>query len=34
MKTEKVYLYWIKIFIIFNDKKHPQDMGNQEIEHF
>ncbi len=34
IKTEKVYLYWIKGFIIFNDKKHPKDMGNQEIERF
>ncbi|WP_327272842.1 MULTISPECIES: hypothetical protein [Shewanella] len=22
MKTEKVYLFWIKAFIIFNDKNH------------
>ncbi|MGX9461801.1 integron integrase [Shewanella sp. A14] len=34
IKTEKVYLYWIKQFILFNDKKHPQDMGNAEIERF
>tara|TARA_R110002050_G_C8833643_1_gene505423 strand:+ start:86 stop:1042 length:957 start_codon:yes stop_codon:yes gene_type:complete len=34
IKTEKVYLYWIKQFILFNDKKHPQDMGNTEIERF
>ncbi|WP_445946846.1 phage integrase N-terminal SAM-like domain-containing protein [Shewanella sp.] len=23
IKTEKVYLYWIKHFILFNDKKTP-----------
>jgi len=34
IKTEKVYMYWIKGFIIFNDKKHPQNMGNLEIERF
>ncbi len=34
IKTEKVYLFWIKAFIIFNDKKHPDIMGNQEIERF
>ena len=34
LRTEKVYLQWIKSFIIFNDKKHPQDMGNREIERF
>ncbi|WP_394495615.1 phage integrase N-terminal SAM-like domain-containing protein [Shewanella sp. ENK2] len=22
IKTEKVYLFWIKAFIIFNDKNH------------
>jgi integron integrase len=34
LKTEKVYLGWIKSFILFNDKKHPSDMGNHEIERF
>ena len=32
--TEKTYLYWIKHFIIFSDKRHPDSMGNQEIERF
>ncbi|MCF2949658.1 integron integrase [Paraglaciecola aquimarina] len=34
IKTEKSYLWWIKGFILFNDKKHPNDMGNHEIERF
>lgn len=34
LRTEKVYLTWIKGFILFNDKKHPNDMGNFEIERF
>lgn len=34
LQTEKVYIYWIKAFIIFNDKRHPSDMGNAEIERF
>ena len=34
LKTEKVYLGWIKSFILFNDKKHPSDMGNHKIERF
>lgn len=34
LRTEKVYLVWIKGFIIFNDKKHPKDMGNFEIERY
>ena len=34
IQTEKVYLYWIKCFILFNDKKHPDDMGSHNIERF
>ncbi|WP_111980240.1 phage integrase N-terminal SAM-like domain-containing protein [Algibacillus agarilyticus] len=34
IQTEKVYLYWIKTFIIFNDKRHPDNMGNVDIERF
>ncbi|WP_446724898.1 phage integrase N-terminal SAM-like domain-containing protein [Moritella sp. 36] len=30
-KTEKVYIYWVKQFIIFNNKRHPETMGNTEI---
>jgi len=34
LKTEKSYLYWIRQFIFFNDKRHPETMGNIEIERF
>ncbi|OHU87012.1 MULTISPECIES: integron integrase [Pseudoalteromonas] len=34
LKTEKAYLHWIKRFILFNDKRHPEGMGNVEIERF
>lgn len=34
LRTEKTYLYWIRAFIIFNDKKHPNIMANLEIERF
>ncbi|MEO2265804.1 integron integrase [Pseudoalteromonas sp. YIC-656] len=34
LKTEKVYLSWIRSFILFNDKRHPNNMGNREIERF
>ncbi|MBV7316216.1 integron integrase [Shewanella sp. NIFS-20-20] len=34
LQTEKVYLYWTRQFIYFHNKKHPIDMGNQEIEQF
>ena len=33
-RTEKSYLYWVRQFILFNDKKHPKVMGNHEIERF
>ena len=34
LRTEKVYLTWIRGFILFNDKRHPNEMGNFEIERF
>ncbi|WP_162064259.1 integron integrase [Vibrio taketomensis] len=34
MRTEKTYMYWIRYFIRFNDLKHPEVMGNREIERF
>jgi len=32
--TEKTYLSWIKRFILFHDKRHPQEMGEVEIESY
>ena len=34
LQTEKSYLYWVKFFIMFNDKRHPRDMGAPEINRF
>ena len=34
LQTEKSYLYWVKFFIMFNDKRHPKEMGAAEINHF
>ncbi|MES9947184.1 MAG: site-specific integrase [Candidatus Thiodiazotropha sp.] len=31
-RTEKSYVYWIRQFILFSDKRHPNEMGKQEIE--
>ncbi|MCU7804147.1 MAG: integron integrase [Candidatus Thiodiazotropha sp. (ex Lucinoma borealis)] len=31
-KTEKAYVYWIRQFILFNNKRHPKEMGQKEIE--
>jgi len=34
IQTEKAYLLWIKRFIIFNQKRHPKDMGEQEVSEY
>ncbi|WP_413694352.1 site-specific integrase [Psychromonas sp. KJ10-2] len=34
LQTEKSYLYWVKFFIMFNDKRHPKEIGAAEINHF
>jgi len=33
-RTEKSYLYWIKQYILFHNKRHPNKMGGSEIEQF
>jgi integrase len=33
-RTEDVYTNWIKRFILFNNKRHPKDMGAEEIKAF
>jgi len=32
--TEKTYINWVYRFIIFHDKRHPEDMGGNEIAEF
>ncbi len=34
LQTEKAYLFWVRQFIYFHNKKHPKDMSNKEIEQF
>ena len=34
IRTEEAYTYWIKKFIYFNNKRHPSEMGELEIEAF
>lgn len=34
IRTEKAYLGWIKRFILFHGKKHPKDMGEDEVASF
>lgn len=33
-RTEQTYIYWIKKFILFNNKRHPNEMGEKEINRF
>jgi len=33
-KTIKAYIYWIKSYIFFNNKKHPFDCHDMEVESF
>jgi len=33
-RTIKSYLYWIKYFIVFHEKRHPEKMGRLEVEQF
>lgn len=34
MRTEAVYVGWIRRFILLNGKRHPRDMGEAEVEGF
>ena len=34
IRTEDAYVSWIKRFIFFHNKKHPKDMGQNEVEAF
>jgi len=34
IRTEETYLNWIKRFILFHHKRHPQTMNSTEIEQF
>jgi site-specific recombinase XerD len=34
LRTEKAYVGWIRRFILFHGKRHPSEMGAQEITRF
>jgi len=34
IRTEQTYVDWIKRFIFFHGKRHPKDMGAQDVEAF
>ena len=33
-RTEETYIHWIKRFIHFHQKRHPNDMGEAEVTAF
>ena len=34
LRTERIYVFWIKRFICFHGKRHPESMGKIEVEAF
>jgi len=34
LRTEEAYLGWIKRFVLFHGKRHPREMGAEEVEAF
>jgi integron integrase len=34
LRTESAYIHWIRRFIYFHDKRHPRELGAQEVERF
>ncbi len=34
LSTEQSYVFWIRRFILFHDKRHPESMGSAEIGAF
>ena len=33
-RAEKSYVGWVKRYILFHQKRHPQEMGHKEVEAF
>ena len=33
-RTEETYLHWIRRYIFFHNKRHPGEMGDEEIRAF
>ena len=34
LRTEKSYLYWIRLYIHFTGRRHPRELGPDEVERF
>jgi hypothetical protein len=33
-RTEEAYLGWVRRYILFNQKRHPREMGEAELQSF
>jgi site-specific recombinase XerD len=33
-RTEEAYVHWIKRYVLFNDRRHPRDPGEDEVRAF
>jgi Phage integrase, N-terminal SAM-like domain len=34
LRTEDAYLHWVRRYIYFHGKRHPQEMGGSEVKAF
>jgi site-specific recombinase XerD len=34
IRTEEAYMQWIRRFILFHHKRHPKEMGADEVSQF
>ena len=34
IRTEETYVAWVRQFILFHGKRHPEEMGEPEIQAF
>lgn len=33
-RTEEAYVHWIRRYILYNDRRHPRDLGEAEVQRF
>jgi integron integrase len=33
-RTEEAYVYWTRRYIMYNDRRHPRDLGEAEVQRF
>jgi hypothetical protein len=34
LRTEDCYVHWVRRYILFHDKRHPQELGEPEVNRF